>query len=80
MKRPEPIKGGGCVGCGEEATLLMPVPFASLAGQFVIWPCLCLQCRLDLRSDKSVAMGWEMLHSPRKDTREAYGEWLEARL
>jgi len=79
VKRPEPIKGSECMFCLEIKPLLMPVPMAP-GWPVIVWPCLCLDCRVNARSDEWASLGWEMEHHPRRETRKAYAEWLEASL
>lgn len=78
MDRPEPKKHDKCEGCLEDAPLLIPVAFAP-GWPVIVWQRLCLACRLSMTSDKWIFMASDMQHHKRRETREAYPEWLAAK-
>jgi hypothetical protein len=76
---PKPKKLEECSRCLEVKPLLMPVPIAP-GWPVIVWPLLCLSCRLNERSDECGTLGWDLEHHPSAETRAAYGEWLAADL
>lgn len=74
MNRPAPKKNAECPWCATFKPLLMPVQYAPGFAE-MHWSCICLACRLNLRSDEYMFLASDMIHHPSKDTRDAYPEW-----
>jgi hypothetical protein len=79
MKKPSPEFNKECPGCLQQKPLLMPVPVAP-GWPIIMWELLCIECRLNVRSDEWGTLGWELKHSKNKKTRDSYSKWIAATL